>query len=143
MSEQRLNGKVAIVTGGGSGIGQATAIRFAEHGAKVYMLDRTPEKAEETKQNIEQAGGEAYVIECDISKPDHVQKPLIKLRLKPASWILYSPMGSTAPWRRLKRWNRKTGTKRWRLICAARLQPSNTPSPSEGPWRQHHHHQFD
>lgn len=76
MTEQRLEGKVAIVTGGGSGIGQATAIRFAEHGAKVYMLDRTPENAEETKQTIEKAGGEAYVIECDISKPDNVQKAI-------------------------------------------------------------------
>ena len=53
MSEQRLESKVAIVTGGGSGIGQASAIRFAEQGAKVYMLDRTPENAEETKQIIE------------------------------------------------------------------------------------------
>ncbi|WP_433751418.1 SDR family oxidoreductase [Paenibacillus amylolyticus] len=76
MTELRLEGKVAIVTGGGSGIGQATAIRFAEHGAKVYMLDRTPENAEETKQTIEKAGGEAYVIECDISKPDNVQKAI-------------------------------------------------------------------
>ncbi|RAW13948.1 3-oxoacyl-[acyl-carrier-protein] reductase [Paenibacillus taichungensis] len=76
MTEQRLQGKVAIVTGGGSGIGQATAIRFAEHGAKVFMLDRTPENAEKTKQTIENAGGEAHVIECDISKPDNVQKAI-------------------------------------------------------------------
>ncbi|MCG7377648.1 SDR family oxidoreductase [Paenibacillus sp. ACRSA] len=76
MSEQRLEGKVAIVTGGGSGIGQATAIRFAEHGAKVYLLDRTPENAEETKHSIENVGGEAHVIECDISKPDQVQQAI-------------------------------------------------------------------
>lgn len=58
MAEQRLQGKIAVVSGGGSGIGKATAIRFAEQGAKVVMLDRTPKHAEETKAIIEQAGGE-------------------------------------------------------------------------------------
>ncbi len=38
MTDQRLQDKVAVVTGAGSGIGKATAIRFAQHGAKVYML---------------------------------------------------------------------------------------------------------
>ncbi|WP_068777309.1 SDR family NAD(P)-dependent oxidoreductase [Paenibacillus sp. FJAT-26967] len=74
MSDKRLEGKVAVVSGGGSGIGQASAIRLAEQGAKVVMLDRTPENAEKTRQTIEQAGGEAIVIECDISKPETVEQ---------------------------------------------------------------------
>lgn len=73
MAEQRLAGKTAVVTGGGSGIGEAAAIRFGQHGAKVYLLDRTPEHAEKTKRRIEEAGSEAIVIECDISKPENVK----------------------------------------------------------------------
>ncbi|MWV46962.1 SDR family oxidoreductase [Paenibacillus sp. HJL G12] len=74
MAEQRLAGKIAVVTGGGSGIGEAAAIRFGQHGAKVYMLDRTPEHAEKTKRRIEEAGGEAIVLECDISKPENIKQ---------------------------------------------------------------------
>lgn len=74
MHELRLKGKIAVVTGGGSGIGKATAIRFAQHGAKVYMLDRTPENAEETQRVIESAGGAATVIECDISRPEMIEQ---------------------------------------------------------------------
>lgn len=79
MADQRLQGKVAIVSGGGSGIGKATAILFAKHGAKVAMLDRTPEKAEKTKAEIEQAGGEALVVECDIAKTDMVEAGMRKV----------------------------------------------------------------
>ncbi|USB33984.1 SDR family NAD(P)-dependent oxidoreductase [Paenibacillus sp. YPG26] len=74
MPEQRLKDKVAVVTGGGSGIGKATAIRFAEHGAKVYLFDRTHDTAEKTKRIIEQAGGRAEVIECDISQPEMIER---------------------------------------------------------------------
>ncbi|MVP01071.1 SDR family oxidoreductase [Paenibacillus lutrae] len=74
MADKRLDGKVAVVTGGGSGIGKAGAIRMAEQGAKIVMLDRTPEKAEETKRLIESAGGQALVIECDVSKPEMIEQ---------------------------------------------------------------------
>lgn len=74
MSNERLMDKVAVVTGGGSGIGKATAIRFAEQGAIVCMLDRTPGHAEETKQIILQFGGQAMVIECDVSRPEMIEK---------------------------------------------------------------------
>lgn len=68
MADKRLQDKIAVVTDGGSGIGKATAIRFAQHGAKVYMLDRTPEKSNETKHEIESIGGTHTVIECDVSQ---------------------------------------------------------------------------
>lgn len=74
MSEKKLAGKVAIVTGGGSGIGKASVLLFAEQGAKVALLDRTVENAEKVKRQVEQAGGEAMVVECDISKPEMVEK---------------------------------------------------------------------
>lgn len=79
MKDKRLQNKVAVVTGGGSGIGKAAAIRFAQHGAKVYMLDRTPEEADKTKREIESIGGFATVIECDVSNPGLIEESLHKV----------------------------------------------------------------
>lgn len=76
MPNLRFENKIAIVTGGGSGIGQAAALRLAEEGAHVFMLDRTVERAEETKSRIEQNGGTAEVIECDIAKPEMVENAI-------------------------------------------------------------------
>jgi glucose 1-dehydrogenase len=65
----RLAGKVAIITGSGTGIGQAIAIRFASEGATVVVnyLDH-PEFANETKAKAEAAGGKAITIQGDVSK---------------------------------------------------------------------------
>jgi NAD(P)-dependent dehydrogenase (short-subunit alcohol dehydrogenase family) len=79
MADKRLQDKIAVVTGGGSGIGKATAIRFAQHGARVYMLDRTPEKADGTKQAIEAIGGTATVIECDVANPGLVEEAMHRI----------------------------------------------------------------
>ncbi|MBT2293617.1 SDR family oxidoreductase [Paenibacillus albidus] len=73
MADQKLKGKVAIVTGGGSGIGRASVLEFARQGAKVVLLDRTVEKAEKVKRQVEQEGGEAIVIGCDVSQPEQVE----------------------------------------------------------------------
>lgn len=73
MAEHKLAGKVAIVTGGGSGIGRSSALEFARHGAKVALLDRTLDNAEKVKKRIEQEGGTAMVVECDIERPELVK----------------------------------------------------------------------
>jgi 3-oxoacyl-[acyl-carrier protein] reductase len=57
----RLEGKVAVVTGSGRGIGRATAVRFAREGASVVVNDVDPEPAEETAAEIKEAGGEVLV----------------------------------------------------------------------------------
>jgi len=52
-----LQGKIALVTGGGSGIGRATALRLAREGAKVMIADYNPEGGERTVRMIKEAGG--------------------------------------------------------------------------------------
>ena len=62
-----LAGKVAIVTGAGSGIGRASALRFAEEGASVVAADLRGPKVEETVAMIEQAGGVAAPCVADVA----------------------------------------------------------------------------
>ena len=62
-----LQGKVALVTGGGSGIGRATSLLLAKEGAKVMIADYVPDGAEKTVKMIRDAGGEASCIAADVS----------------------------------------------------------------------------
>ena len=64
----RLEGKVAIVTGGGSGIGRETCLRFAAEGAKIVVADLGIASAEETVALGKAAGGEAVAVKVDVSK---------------------------------------------------------------------------
>ena len=66
----RLEDKVAIITGSGSGIGRAAAGLFAEEGAKVVVADINLESAHQTVQGIQSAGGEAISVEADVSKEE-------------------------------------------------------------------------
>ncbi len=68
----RLEGKVALVTGGSSGIGRATALVFAREGAKVVVADVQTEGGEETVRRIRDIGGEAIFVKTDVSKAAEV-----------------------------------------------------------------------
>jgi len=70
MSQRGFSGKVAIVTGGGSGIGRATALRLAADGARVCVSDVAAEDAEKVVREIEAAGGEAFACTADVAKPE-------------------------------------------------------------------------
>lgn len=70
---RRLEGKAALVTGSGSGIGRATAVLFAREGARVIVCDVNVSGGEETVAAIQKLGGEARFIRCDISKPAEVE----------------------------------------------------------------------
>jgi NAD(P)-dependent dehydrogenase (short-subunit alcohol dehydrogenase family) len=64
----KLENKVAVITGGGSGMGKASALLFAAEGAKVAVVDIDERAAAETANEIEKAGGQAVAIRADVSK---------------------------------------------------------------------------
>lgn len=63
----RLDGKHAVVTGAGSGIGRAIATTFAAQGARISVLERDEQAGAETADDIRNAGGDADVVGCDVS----------------------------------------------------------------------------
>lgn len=69
-----LDGKVAIVTGGGSGIGRAVAIAFAREGARVAFCGRRKDAGQETLEMIRSVGGEAMFVQADVAQSADVQR---------------------------------------------------------------------
>ena len=74
MSGKRLQGRIALVSGAGSGIGQGIAELFAEEGAKVVLLELDEAKGRETLTRIREAGGEALLLRADVSNEADVQR---------------------------------------------------------------------
>lgn len=69
----RLNGRVAVITGAGSGIGAATARRFAQEGAALVIADLSGTRGDRVAREIKEAGGRAAMIKMDASDPEGVQ----------------------------------------------------------------------
>ncbi len=70
---QRLKDKIAIITGAGAGIGEATARLFASEGARLVLGDVAMEPLEEVVKSIKAEGGEAIAVQCDVSNEDDVK----------------------------------------------------------------------
>ena len=69
-----VRGKVVLITGASSGIGKAAAVKVADAGATVLLVARSVDKLEETKAEIEQAGGVAHIHRCDMSDVEDVER---------------------------------------------------------------------
>ena len=74
-----LEGKVALITGAGSGIGKATAVRLAQEGARVGVLTHTADEAEKTAEEIKSAGGEALHLVADVADSGQMEQAVRQL----------------------------------------------------------------
>src|SRR5260370_9829866 len=70
----RLKDKVAVVTGGGEGIGRATCELFAEEGAAVIIAERNPQTGKDAAESIQRKGGKALFVQTDVSDEPMVQR---------------------------------------------------------------------
>ncbi|MDM7998860.1 MAG: SDR family oxidoreductase [Dehalococcoidia bacterium] len=116
---RRFEGKVALVTGGASGIGRATCLAFAREGAKVVVDDIQADAGEETVRLIRNAGGEAIFAKADVSKAPEVESLVEKAvdtygRLDCA----FNNAGVGEPLRRIH----KTSEDNWDRVMATNLK---------------------
>jgi 2-keto-3-deoxy-L-fuconate dehydrogenase len=88
-----LKGRVAVVTGGASGIGKAVAMRLAENGAQVWVLDVEAASAEATAAEIAGAGGQASSLPCDVADPESVSRVFATITAKGPLDILVNSAG--------------------------------------------------
>lgn len=94
----RLDGKVALITGSGIGIGRAGALLFATEGARVIVADVDSDNGRETKRLVQEAGGDALFVETDVSDPDSVSNAVERgVAHYGGLDILYNNAGGSSP----------------------------------------------
>src|SRR5262245_60010966 len=81
--------KVVLVTGGTSGIGRATAVEFAKHGAKVVLTGRREKEGEETVSLVEKAGSQGIFVQADVSREEDCKR-MVEAALKKFDRLNYA-----------------------------------------------------
>jgi NAD(P)-dependent dehydrogenase (short-subunit alcohol dehydrogenase family) len=90
----RFKGKIAAITGAGSGIGKQTALRFAQEGAQVAVIDVNEENANSVAQELKELGTDPIALDCDVSKAEDVKKSFQEIQQKYKTLdILFSNAG--------------------------------------------------
>jgi hypothetical protein len=111
-TQGQFTGKVAFVTGAASGIGRAAALAFAREGASVAVADVSDQGNQETARMIEEQGGQALAVGCDVTRAADV-KGLSKRPSKPSDgWMSRSTTPASSPGirRRRRTTTRRSGT---------------------------------
>ncbi|HTL29267.1 MAG TPA: SDR family oxidoreductase [Tepidisphaeraceae bacterium] len=72
----RFKDKVCLVTGGGSGIGRAACLRFAQEGGKVAVVDLNPDHGTATAQTIAEKGGDSFFVQTDVGQPSQITEAI-------------------------------------------------------------------
>jgi NAD(P)-dependent dehydrogenase (short-subunit alcohol dehydrogenase family) len=116
---KRFEGKVALITGGGSGIGRATSLAFANEGAKVVIDDINVAGGEETLRMIRSTGGEAIFFRADVSKAAEVEAMVQKtIEMYGRLDCAYNNAGVGEPLKRIH----KTSEDNWDRVMATNLK---------------------
>jgi len=90
----RLDGRTALVTGAGRGIGRACAIALARAGAEVWLIARTRGEIDDAAAEIRVAGGEAHALACDVTNSDDIRKAIAAI---PVLDVLVNNAGTNIP----------------------------------------------
>jgi NAD(P)-dependent dehydrogenase (short-subunit alcohol dehydrogenase family) len=117
-ASQELKGKVALVTGAGSGIGRAAAIVLGRHGARVGLLGRTESELEETAAQIRNHGSDARVLLADVARADEVRAAVEELaRAFGGLHIVFANAGVNGVWAPIE----ELATDEWNQTLAINL----------------------
>ena len=90
MTEKTMTGRVAVVTGGGSGLGREMALRFARDGAAVVVADQNIDTAQKVAGEIAKAGGRGLAIKVDVREQREVEAMVIPLSRNSAGCTSWS-----------------------------------------------------
>ncbi len=113
----QLNGKVALITGAGQGIGAAVARAYAREGARVAAIDLTRDSAERTAREIADAGGEALGIACDVAERSQVEAAAAQVN---AAWGRIDILVNNAGFTRTAMLNKMT-IEQWQQVIGVHL----------------------